>query len=176
MFIKIPFFFFNSLCVNPWIVCYQESLPQNEGLHSRQAVYFRSIHLLSYSLDWGSSSREWIHFTKTNLLLQTKGINCRKLSEQRSVNLLWHIKCSTYILFSVQITFQGHSFLFRLCIFPLLVYNFALCCGVLGVNLRNKLVLFQFEKTDKFKVLLLLLYSLRCQISDKFPSFKSLSI
>lgn len=92
---KFPFLL--SLCVNFWIVYFQESLPQSEDLHSRKTVYFSSIHLLSESLDWGASSREGIHFTKTTCFCRQKVSHCRKLSEEWSVNLLWHTKCSTYI-------------------------------------------------------------------------------
>lgn len=47
----------------------------------------------------GSFKQNVNPFYQDNLLLQTKGINYKKPSEERGVNLLWHIEYFTYTFF-----------------------------------------------------------------------------
>lgn len=123
--------FLLSLCVNFWMVYFQESLPQSEGLHSKKAAaYLSSMHLLSDSLVWGASSRERIHFTKTTCFCRQKVSNCRKLSEEWNVNLLWHIKCSTFKFYFIFFSFFLCRWSFRATPFYLDNVFLIFCCVI----------------------------------------------
>ena len=120
------FSFVLSLHVNLWIGYFQESLCQSKGLHSREAVYFSSIHLLSDSLDWEASSREWIHFTKTTCFCRQKVSTAESSLKNKVWIFFGIINVPQRRSFSMQVVLWGYSILFRACIFHLLVCNPAL--------------------------------------------------